>query len=165
MKRPSPLTGYNTGVQHRGAPYHVQTEDSGVDHPHVITHLFAHGGRIVATRKTSYAEHVGTPAYPAVVHQLIRAQHKEMIVRLRDGDYDALLGHTGPAPMRAPAATRPSAAPAPRPPPLPVPQPERRATPAVASPRSGRSSFPRSESASDSLDEIIISDLMLHFDE
>jgi hypothetical protein len=39
--------------------FHIQTEDSGIRHPHVITHLFADGGRILKTTKTSYAEHIG----------------------------------------------------------------------------------------------------------
>ena len=52
----SPLLGYNTNVRHLGKLYHIQTEDSGVRHPHVITHLFADGGRIIASKKTTYAE-------------------------------------------------------------------------------------------------------------
>ena len=49
----SPLLGYNTNVRHDGLLYHIQTEDSGVGHPHVITHLFV-DGTILATKKTSY---------------------------------------------------------------------------------------------------------------
>ena len=44
---PSPLLGYNTNVRHRGKIFHIQTEDSGVTHAHIFTHLFADGGRIV----------------------------------------------------------------------------------------------------------------------
>jgi len=60
MKAPrhAPLVGYNTGVQHKDRTYHIQTEDVGANHSHVVTHLFADGGRIVATRKTSYARYV-----------------------------------------------------------------------------------------------------------
>ena len=43
---PSPLLGYNTNVRHKGKLYHIQTEDSGVNRPHIITHLFADGGRL-----------------------------------------------------------------------------------------------------------------------
>ena len=55
---PSPLVGYNTNVRHKGKLYHIQTEDSGVKRPHVITQLFADGGRILASEKTSYEEHL-----------------------------------------------------------------------------------------------------------
>ena len=37
--------GFNNNVQWNGATYHLQTEDSGIDRPHIITHLFADGGR------------------------------------------------------------------------------------------------------------------------
>jgi hypothetical protein len=87
----SPLLGCNTEVTHRGEPFHVQTEDSGIGHPHVITHLFAGGGRIVATRKTTYASCIGTPRYPDLVKELIALQHLEMVTRLRRGAYDDLL--------------------------------------------------------------------------
>lgn len=87
-KGPSPLLGYNTNVRHKGKLYHIQTEDSGVNHPHIITHLFADGGRIVASKKTSYAEHVGLESYQDVVKKLMQQQHKAMFMALRDGIYD-----------------------------------------------------------------------------
>jgi hypothetical protein len=85
---PSPLLGYNTNVRHKGRIYHIQTEDSGINHPHIITHLFADGGRIVASKKTSYAEQVGAPDYRDTVKALMREQHKAMFIGLRDGVYD-----------------------------------------------------------------------------
>lgn len=88
MKGPSPLLGYNNNVRHGGKLYHIQTEDSGLKHPHIITHLFADGGRIIASRKTSYAEYVGTDDYQATVKQLMKEQHKAMFIALRDGEYD-----------------------------------------------------------------------------
>jgi len=88
---PSLAVGYNTGVQYRDHTYHIQTEDSGSGHPHVITHLFADGGRVIATRRTDYAAYLGTERCPAIVKALVLAQHKAMFVALRDGAYDAVL--------------------------------------------------------------------------
>jgi hypothetical protein len=85
---PSPLVGYNTNVRHKGKLYHIQTEDSGVNHPHVITHLFADGGRIIASRKTGYAEHLGAKDLQSVVKKLMQDQHKAMFIELRDCVYD-----------------------------------------------------------------------------
>src|SRR5262245_43183162 len=85
---PSPLVGYNTNVRHKGKFYHIQTEDSGVNHPHVITHLFADGGRIIASRKTGYAEHLGAKDLQGVVKKLMQDQHKAMFIELRDCVYD-----------------------------------------------------------------------------
>ncbi|HKP61416.1 MAG TPA: hypothetical protein VJV78_32025 [Polyangiales bacterium] len=85
---PSPLVGYNTNVRHKGKLYHIQTEDSGVNHPHVITHLFADGGRIIASRKTGYAEHLGARDLQGIVKKLMQDQHKSMFIELRDCVYD-----------------------------------------------------------------------------
>jgi hypothetical protein len=84
----SPLVGYNTNVRHKGKLYHIQTEDSGVKRPHVITQLFADGGRIIASEKTSYQEHVGSEGLAEVVKELMREQHKRVFIGLRDGVYD-----------------------------------------------------------------------------
>lgn len=101
---PSPLVGYNTNVRHKGKLYHIQTEDSGVNHPHVITHLFADGGRIIASRKTGYAEHLGAKDLQGVVKKLMQEQHKSMFIELRDCVYD-----DDPAPLApAPAEEAPS---------------------------------------------------------
>jgi DNA-binding transcriptional LysR family regulator len=91
----SPVVGYNTGVQHGGKNFHIQTEDSGCEHPHVITHLFADGGRVIATRKTDYRSHVGSDSCAAMVKEIVLAQHKAMFVALRDGRYDAIIA-SGP---------------------------------------------------------------------
>jgi hypothetical protein len=85
---PSPLLGYNTNVRHKGKLYHIQTEDSGVNHPHIITHLFADGGRIVASKKTQYAQHLGSSNLQAIVKKLMQEQHKAMFIALRDCVYD-----------------------------------------------------------------------------
>jgi hypothetical protein len=85
---PSPLLGYNTNVRHKGKLYHIQTEDSGVKHPHIITHLFADGGRIIASKKTNYGQYLGTENLPAIVKKLMQEQHKAMFIALRDCVYD-----------------------------------------------------------------------------
>jgi hypothetical protein len=87
----SPLLGYNNNVRHRGRVFHIQTEDSGVNHPHIITHLFMDGGRILKSVKTSYAEHVGADAMSDTVRAMMKEQHKAMFIALRDGQFDELL--------------------------------------------------------------------------
>jgi hypothetical protein len=87
----SPLLGFNNNVKHRGRLFHIQTEDSGVRHPHVITHLFMDGGRILKTVKTSYAQHIGSEKLGEVVRDLMKEQHKMMFIALRDGQFDYVL--------------------------------------------------------------------------
>jgi hypothetical protein len=95
----SPLLGFNNNVKHRGRLFHIQTEDSGVRHPHVITHLFMDGGRILKTVKTSYAQHVGSEKLTEVVRDLMKEQHKMMFIALRDGQFDYVLDPDEPAPV------------------------------------------------------------------
>lgn len=90
-KAPSPLLGYNNNVRHKNRVFHIQTEDSGVKRPHIITHLFMDGGRILKSVKTSYAEHVGKDKLGDVVRQLMKEQHKSMFRALRDGDFDRII--------------------------------------------------------------------------
>lgn len=87
----SPQLGYNNNVRHRGRLFHIQTEDSGVNHPHVITHLFMDGGRILKSVKKSYAEHVGSDTLKDTVKSLMKEQHKAMFIALRDGQFDELV--------------------------------------------------------------------------
>jgi hypothetical protein len=59
-----------------------------VKRPHVITQLFADGGRILASEKTSYEEHLQAENLAAIVKQLMQDQHKRVFISLRDGEYD-----------------------------------------------------------------------------
>jgi hypothetical protein len=90
-KHVSPLLGYNNNVRHKNRVFHIQTEDSGVKHPHIITHLFMDGGRILKSIKRSYAEHVGADKMQDLVKQMMKEQHKAMFIALRDGQFDQLL--------------------------------------------------------------------------
>ncbi len=100
---PSPLVGYNTNVRHRGKLYHIQTEDSGVKRPHVITQLFADGGRILASEKTSYQEHLDADNLSAIVKSLMQEQHKRVFIALRDGAYDEDVPDEATRPAEEPA--------------------------------------------------------------
>lgn len=81
------VTGFNHNIKHKGKVYHVQTEDSGVNNPHIITHLFV-GGNILASKKTSYADIRNAENLAEVVRELMEEQHKEMLRNLINGVYD-----------------------------------------------------------------------------
>jgi hypothetical protein len=91
VKNHSPLLGFNTNVRHKGKVFHIQTEDSGVKHPHVITHLFADGGRIIKSFKTSYEEHLSEDSLTETVRTMMKDQHKSMFMALRDGTFDSVI--------------------------------------------------------------------------
>src|SRR4029077_10787091 len=81
------VTGFNHNIKHKGKVYHVQTEDSGVNNPHLITHLFV-GGNILASKKTSYADLVTSENLAELVREMMEEQHKEMLRNLINGTYD-----------------------------------------------------------------------------
>jgi hypothetical protein len=85
----SVVTGFNHNIKHKGKVYHIQTEDSGADAAHIITHLFV-GGNILASRKTSYADIRNAENLKDVVRELMEEQHKEMLRNLINGVYDEI---------------------------------------------------------------------------
>lgn len=92
--RPSFLraqVGFNNNVKYKEQTFHIQTEDSGLDKPHVITHLFADGGRVIKSHKRTYAEHVHRDDVAQFVRQLMKSQQLEMAVSLRDGKFDEII--------------------------------------------------------------------------
>jgi len=83
------VVGLNHNIKHHGKVYHVQTEDSGVDNPHLITHLFV-GGNILSSRRSSYSHLMGHPNLEAQVRSMMEAQHKEMLRSLMAGAFESL---------------------------------------------------------------------------
>src|SRR5262249_29412026 len=95
----TPVLGFNNNVRHRGRIFHIQTEDSGVRFPRIVTHLFADGGRIIKTTKTDYSEHVARDDLATVVRSMMKDQHQAMFTSLRAGEFDVLLERAvGPLP-------------------------------------------------------------------
>jgi len=96
------LVGYNHNIRYKGEVFHVQTEDSGINSPHIITLLYR-GGNIIASKKTSYADIVKMGNLNQVVEDLMKEQHKEMLRRLKSAEFDARLGLEGVVEAPAPA--------------------------------------------------------------
>src|SRR5215472_16891369 len=83
MKARSPVLGYNHNVRYAGRLWHVQTEDSGVQNPHIFTHLF-HDGTILATKRIDY----DATSDVGVVQKLMQSQHKLLLRELKAGTFD-----------------------------------------------------------------------------
>lgn len=94
MRKPSfrrAQMGFNNNIKFRDTVFHVQTEDSGLDSPHIITHLFADGGRIIKSHKRSYESEVKREDVAEYVRGLMKGQHLEMVMKLRDGSFDRII--------------------------------------------------------------------------
>jgi len=126
------LPGYNHNISYKGQTFHIQTEDSGVDHPHIITLLFVKGN-IIGRKKKDYKDALKLDRLEDVVRELMQDQHKGMLRELKGGNYDGYLGlaegkPAAPAPPAAAAQPQqPTAAPpaeaAPQAPPPPPASP------------------------------------------
>jgi hypothetical protein len=81
------LTGYNTNFVYKGSSYHVQTEDNGIKNPVIVTLLYKEGS-ILCSRKMSYADILKADCLESVVRNLMKEQHKKMIMDLRDGKFE-----------------------------------------------------------------------------
>ncbi|TRO82428.1 hypothetical protein [Trichloromonas acetexigens] len=79
--------GFNHNFRYKGGVYHVQTEDSGEKNPQVVTLLY-HGGTILASTKTSYADQLGVDQLEKQVEELMKQQHRDMLRRLKEGEFD-----------------------------------------------------------------------------
>ena len=135
------ITGFNTNVRHGGRVFHVQTEDSGRAHPHIISHVY-HGGTILASAKCDYAHLLDAQNLTATVRALMEAQHKAMLARLRGGELDATIAERLDAAGEGTAGT--AGAPSP-------------AGPAVAEGAAGeRGGRLRESAGARSLDEVIL---------
>jgi hypothetical protein len=132
MESVPPVMGFNNNVRYRGMRFHIQTEDSGVARPHIITHLFADGGHVIKSIRTEYSEYVDHPDRPAIIQKLMREQHRGMALDLRDGRLDATIDKLTQNAAKSDAPTASVSAAPPEATPLPAVTPE----PLAASPTS-----------------------------
>ncbi len=110
--------GFNHNIMYKGEVFHIQTEDSGISNPHIITLLYR-GGTIISSKKTSYADIIKVDNLEMVVEELMKEQHKEMLRALKAGQFDERAFSPGHIPASAvadkerPPAAQPPAAPLP----------------------------------------------------
>ena len=81
------LPGFNNNLRRGKKVYHIQTEDSGKAHPHIITHVFV-DGNIVATKRDSYKQYLERGDVDDVIMSMMKKQHKEMAVMIAKGMLD-----------------------------------------------------------------------------
>lgn len=79
--------GYNHNFSYKGRVFHVQSELGGARNPQIVT-LVYEGGTILASCKTSYADLLAADDSRAQIEQRLKAQHREMLRRVREGDLD-----------------------------------------------------------------------------
>jgi hypothetical protein len=81
------ITGFNHNIKYKDIIFHVQTEDSGEERAHIITHVFI-GGNIITSIKNSYQNVVNAPQMRVVVKGMMEQQHKSVLKNLLSSKYD-----------------------------------------------------------------------------
>ncbi len=88
------IVGFNHNINYRGNTFHVQTEDSGPLRPQLVTLLY-HGGTIISSKKTLYADIIKVDHLEKVVEELAKEQHKGMLRSLTRGEFDRRIEEMG----------------------------------------------------------------------
>ncbi|MEZ4483065.1 MAG: hypothetical protein R2864_00245 [Syntrophotaleaceae bacterium] len=105
--------GFNHNFRYKGELYHVQTEDGGRKNPRIVTQLFQ-GGTVLGSQKQSYEQILECDDLKRQVETRMQEQHKEMLRRLRSGEFDETIAAlAATAAKQAPAAEEPALAEAP----------------------------------------------------
>ena len=87
------VPGYNHNIFYKGVAFHIQTEDSGIRNPQITTLLYR-GGSIIASKKTDYSDIIMAEMLEKVVEDLMKEQHKDMLRRLKSGEFDTRITPT-----------------------------------------------------------------------
>lgn len=98
--------GFNHNFRYKGEIYHVQTEDGGRNNSRIVTQLF-HGGTVLSSQKQAYDDILDQEDLSQQVESRMQEQHKEMLRRLRNGDFDETIARlVKGAPQQAVAAQK-----------------------------------------------------------
>ena len=129
------VVGFNHNFRYKGEVYHIQTEDSGVKSPNIVTLLYQ-GGTILGSKKTSYADIAKVDNLEQVVEELMKEQHKGMLRSLKSGEYDEVIDRLQAGKKVIPKEQKVTAPPVVAPPASTPPEPVSPAKPSAAAPAS-----------------------------
>lgn len=78
------MGGCSTRVNYRGDAYIVQTQDKGPAAPYVESLIYK-SGRLLATRRVSYAASLDEPDAKERIERLMEEQHKAILGQIVEG--------------------------------------------------------------------------------
>ena len=87
-------SGFNTNCRYRGVVFHVQTEDSGIKTPVIVTHLFQQGN-VIASLRRDYTDQLDKQDWVERVRRQMQAQHQSMLRQLIRGEHDVAIEAQG----------------------------------------------------------------------
>ena len=81
------MGGYNTRVDYKGDAYIVQTQDKGLAVRYVESLIYK-SGRLLASKKSSYAAYMNSPDFAERIERMMEDQHKTILGQIVEGRYD-----------------------------------------------------------------------------
>ena len=81
------MGGFNTRVDYRGSSFIVQTQDKGPAVPYVESLVYK-SGRLLASKRSSYAAFLEAPDFKDRVERVMEEQHNAILDQIVEGRYD-----------------------------------------------------------------------------
>lgn len=84
------MKGWNEEIPYKGTRFHLQTQDLGSPESAVQALLYK-AGRLVLSRKISYAAYLNQPNFAEKVETIFKDLHKTILAEIHSGRFDHLL--------------------------------------------------------------------------
>jgi len=84
------MRGINEEIQYKGLRIHLQIQDLGPREP-VIQALLYKSGRLIHSRRVSYAPYLNQPNLAEKAQSLLKELHNSIIADIHSGKFDHLL--------------------------------------------------------------------------
>jgi len=81
------MAGLNSEIKRKQANFHVQTEDKGQG-AHFVESVIFKSGKILSSRKSSYASYINHPNLKQKIQEIIENQHEECLKEISEGKFD-----------------------------------------------------------------------------
>ncbi len=84
------MSGINSEAKYKGAVFHVQTQDLGAPGRLVETLIYK-SGKLLTSRRTSYASFLGSPELQEKIRQILEEQHSAILKEIAAGKFEHYL--------------------------------------------------------------------------
>ncbi|HEK85529.1 MAG TPA: hypothetical protein ENO29_04125 [Candidatus Aminicenantes bacterium] len=84
------MEGYNTSIEYKGARFMVQTQDKGPAFNYIESLVYI-SGRLVASKKVSYVDHLNQPNLGNIIQRLVDDLHAEVLDEIVEGKFDKFI--------------------------------------------------------------------------
>ncbi|MDI6698377.1 MAG: hypothetical protein QME85_05505 [Candidatus Saccharicenans sp.] len=84
------MEGFNTTIEYKGNILMVQTQDKGPAFNYIESLIYL-AGRVITSKRSSYAAHLNQPNLQEIIQRLVEELHADVLDEIVEGKYDKLL--------------------------------------------------------------------------